>query len=71
MPLGFLSVNKPLGCTSHDVVAVARRALGMRKIGHCGTLDPLASGVLVLAVGAATRLIQYLPKSKVNSRSCR
>jgi tRNA pseudouridine55 synthase len=57
---GFLIVDKPAGITSFDVVAQARRALGIRKIGHLGTLDPLATGVLVLAVGEGTKLIQYL-----------
>lgn len=55
-----LPVDKPEGPTSHDVVAMARRALGTRKIGHTGTLDPFASGVLVLCVGRATRLAEYL-----------
>ena len=52
---GLLPVDKPAGATSHDVVAVARRGLGIRAIGHLGTLDPGASGLLVLALGAATR----------------
>ncbi len=51
---GFLLVDKPSGPTSHDIVDIARRALGTRKIGHAGTLDPFASGLLILAVGAAT-----------------
>jgi tRNA pseudouridine55 synthase len=55
-----LVVDKPQGLTSHDVVAAARRALGERRIGHCGTLDPMATGVLALAIGPATRLVQYL-----------
>ena len=53
-------VDKPSGLTSHDVVAAARRALGQPRIGHAGTLDPLATGVLVLLLGQATRLAQYL-----------
>jgi len=53
-------VDKPRGMTSHDVVARARRALGTRQIGHAGTLDPMATGVLVLAVGQATKLVAYL-----------
>jgi tRNA pseudouridine55 synthase len=57
---GGLVVEKPAGPTSHDVVARVRRALGTRRIGHTGTLDPLATGVLVLLVGRATRLAQYL-----------
>ena len=55
-PAGVLVVDKPAGPTSHDVVAVARRALACRKVGHLGTLDPLATGVLPLVVGRATRL---------------
>ena len=51
---GLLVVDKPVGPTSHDVVARVRRALGERRIGHTGTLDPLASGVLPLVVGRAT-----------------
>jgi tRNA pseudouridine55 synthase len=57
---GLLLVDKPTGPTSHDVVQAARRALGQRRIGHTGTLDPAATGLLVLCVGRATRLQQYL-----------
>jgi tRNA pseudouridine55 synthase len=57
---GGLIVDKPSGPTSHDIVALARRALHERRIGHTGTLDPLATGVLVLLVGRATRLAQFL-----------
>jgi len=57
---GVLVVDKPEGPTSHDVVAVARRALGVRQVGHAGTLDPMATGVLVLMVGSATRLARFL-----------
>ena len=57
---GVLVVDKPEGLTSHDVVAVARRALGERGIGHTGTLDPMATGVLPLAIGKATRLVRFL-----------
>ena len=57
---GVLAVDKPVGPTSHDVVARARRALGTRRVGHTGTLDPLASGLLLLCVGPATRLSQFL-----------
>ncbi|MBK5297386.1 MAG: tRNA pseudouridine(55) synthase TruB [Vicinamibacteria bacterium] len=59
-PEGGLVVDKPAGPTSHDVVAVARRALGQPRIGHTGTLDPLATGVLPLLLGRATRLAQFL-----------
>ena len=57
---GFLVVDKSAGMTSHDVVAIARRALGTRKVGHAGTLDPMATGVLVLGFGNGTRLLQYI-----------
>ncbi len=57
---GVLPVDKPAGPTSHDVVAQARRALGERRIGHTGTLDPFASGLLLLCVGRATRIAEYL-----------
>jgi tRNA pseudouridine55 synthase len=57
---GLIIVDKPGGMTSHDVVARARRALNTRKIGHGGTLDPMATGVLVLGVGRATRLLTYV-----------
>ncbi len=60
---GVLVVDKPSGITSHDVVAVARRATGERRIGHTGTLDPLATGVLPLACGRATRLVRFLSAS--------
>ena len=60
MTLGLLLVDKPQGFTSHDVVARARRALGTRKVGHAGTLDPMATGLLTLGVGSATRLLTYL-----------
>jgi len=56
----MLFVDKPSGLTSHDVVARARRALGTRKVGHAGTLDPMATGLLTLGVGPATRLLTYL-----------
>jgi tRNA pseudouridine55 synthase len=60
---GVLVVDKPLGPTSHDVVARARRALGTPRVGHTGTLDPQATGVLPLVVGKATRLAQFLSAS--------
>ena len=62
-PDGVLLVDKPAGCTSHDVVKWARRALRQRKIGHCGTLDPEATGLLLLTVGRATRLTRFLIKA--------
>ena len=57
---GFLVVDKDPNMTSHDVVAMGRRALGTRKVGHAGTLDPMATGVLVLGFGNGTRLLQYV-----------
>lgn len=62
---GFVLVDKPRGPTSHDIVAACRRALEIKRIGHAGTLDPGATGLLVVAVGPATRLLRYvqgLPK---------
>ena len=57
---GFALINKASGVTSHDVVAQARRHYGTKKVGHAGTLDPMATGVLVLGIGSATRLLQYV-----------
>jgi len=57
---GVLNINKPSGMTSHDVVERVRRILRERRVGHTGTLDPMATGVLVLCVGKATRIAQYL-----------
>ncbi|WP_019137507.1 tRNA pseudouridine(55) synthase TruB [Cellulomonas massiliensis] len=57
---GVLVVDKPAGWTSHDVVARLRRVAGTRKVGHAGTLDPMATGVLVVGVGRATRLLTYV-----------
>lgn len=61
---GFLNLNKPLGLTSHDCVAQVRRLLRLKKVGHGGTLDPAATGVLPMAIGKATRLLQYLSHEK-------
>ncbi len=61
MSKGFLPVIKPVGPTSFDIVAKARRALSEKRMGHCGTLDPDARGLLVLAAGFCTRLIEFLP----------
>lgn len=66
---GFLNINKLPGLTSHDVVARARRGLGIKKIGHAGTLDPLADGVLVLCLGSATRLSEYVMQSSKRYRA--
>jgi tRNA pseudouridine55 synthase len=59
-PEGVLVVDKPKGMTSHDVVQVLRRTLKTREVGHAGTLDPMATGVLVVAIGEATKLVPYL-----------
>jgi len=59
-PVGILNLDKPQGWTSHDVVARTRSLTGQRRVGHAGTLDPLATGVLLLCVGQATRVVQYL-----------
>ena len=61
---GFLVLDKPAGCTSHDCVSLVRRCLGLRRIGHGGTLDPGVTGVLPMAVGSATRLLPYLNGDK-------
>ena len=60
VPPGILLVDKAAGITSHDVVARARRVLSVRRVGHAGTLDPMATGLLLLGVGAATRLLGHL-----------
>ncbi len=58
--IGLLNVDKPAGMTSHDVVQQVRRLAGQRRVGHAGTLDPLATGVLLVCLGRATRLVEYL-----------
>jgi tRNA pseudouridine55 synthase len=63
VPSGLLLVDKPTGITSHDAVSRVRRALGIRKVGHAGTLDPMATGLLVIGVGRATRLLRFLGES--------
>lgn len=60
VPSGVLLVDKEPGMTSHDVVAIARKSLDMKKIGHCGTLDPMATGLLMLVVGRATKIQDLL-----------
>ena len=60
MTSGLLYVDKPAGLTSHDVVGVVRRAARTRRVGHAGTLDPFATGLLVLAINSATRLLPYV-----------
>ena len=61
---GILIIDKPAGLTSHDVVARVRRTLKTRRVGHTGTLDPFATGVMVILVGRATRLAQFLDKDE-------
>ncbi len=61
---GFINIDKPVDWSSHDVVAKLRRILKYKKIGHAGTLDPFATGVLPIAIGSATRLIRFLSKDK-------
>lgn len=61
---GFLNVNKPSGMSSHKVISVLRKITGVKQIGHAGTLDPLASGVLPIAIGKASKLIDYMPEDK-------
>ncbi len=62
-PTGVLNINKPAGLTSHDVVDAVRAILGIRRVGHTGTLDPHATGVLPLCVGRATKIAQYLTQA--------
>ena len=64
MVFGFLNIKKPKGMTSHDVVAKIRKVAKIKQVGHTGTLDPFAEGVLPICVGKATRLIEYLPDDK-------
>ena len=61
---GFLVINKEKGCTSHDCVKQIRKLLNTKKVGHTGTLDPEVIGILPIAIGSATRFIQYLPQGK-------
>jgi tRNA pseudouridine55 synthase len=68
---GFLNLNKPFDWTSHDCVARVRRLLRLKRVGHAGTLDPAATGVLPIAFGKATRLLQYLPGNKAYQATVR
>ena len=61
---GFIIINKEKGCTSHDCVKQIRKLLDIKKVGHTGTLDPQVTGILPIALGNATRLIQYLPQEQ-------
>lgn len=67
-PGGLLLLDKPAGPTSHDIVARVRRLLGERRVGHTGTLDPMATGLLAILVGRATRLARYVPASPKSYR---
>ena len=66
---GFININKPAGMTSHDVVNKLRKILGTKKVGHAGTLDPFATGVLPIAVGRATKFLEYLSNSDKSYRA--
>ncbi|HBA89138.1 MAG TPA: tRNA pseudouridine(55) synthase TruB [Geobacter sp.] len=66
---GFFVIDKPAGVTSHDIVAMVRRAIGQKKVGHTGTLDPFATGVLPVAVGEGTKAIQFLDESEKEYRA--
>ncbi len=68
---GFLNLNKPFGFTSHDCVAKVRKIYQLKKVGHAGTLDPAATGVLPIALGRATRLLQYLDHGKAYQATIR
>lgn len=69
--LGFLNLNKPYNWTSHDCVAKTRKLLQIKRVGHAGTLDPAATGTLPIAVGRATRLLQYLSSGKAYKATIR
>lgn len=69
MIYGFLNINKPKGITSFDVIRQLRRICGIKKMGHLGTLDPIAEGVLVVAVSEATKLIEFLMKADKSYRA--
>lgn len=64
MKSGFLVINKPNGITSHDVVSIIRKKFGIKKVGHAGTLDPFATGVLVVGINKATRLLEFFQNEK-------
>ncbi|QLE57937.1 tRNA pseudouridine(55) synthase TruB [Nostoc sp. TCL26-01] len=71
MTNGFINLNKPFDWTSHDCVARVRKLLRLKRVGHAGTLDPAATGVLPIALGKATRLLQYLPGDKAYQATIR
>src|SRR5512136_3050223 len=66
---GILNIDKPAGWTSHDVVAWVRRVLHEKRVGHAGTLDPMATGVLLVCIGSATRVTDYLMDSHKTYRA--
>ena len=66
---GLLLIDKPAGITSHDVVQIVRRAYGERSIGHLGTLDPFATGLLILLLGRSTRLANFIVTEGENARA--
>ena len=68
-PFGLLNINKPSGPTSHDIVVGVRRGAQIKRVGHAGTLDPLADGILILALGKAVRLVEYLMQSSKRYRA--
>ncbi|MFM8404765.1 MAG: tRNA pseudouridine(55) synthase TruB, partial [Actinomycetota bacterium] len=61
---GFVIIDKPSGITSHDVVAQLRKKFGTKRVGHAGTLDPMATGVLVIGINNATKFLQYITEGK-------
>ena len=65
---GILNFNKPQQMTSHDCVAIVRRATGIKRVGHTGTLDPMATGVLPICIGSATRITEYLDEDQKTYR---
>ena len=68
---GFVIIDKPAGITSHDVVAKLRKTLGIKQVGHAGTLDPMATGVLVLGVNKATKFLQYITQGALFAAQAR
>lgn len=66
---GVLNINKPQNMTSHDVVAIVRKALNTKKVGHTGTLDPMATGVLPICVGRATKIVDFIQNDQKTYRA--
>lgn len=67
-PCGIVVVDKPAGVTSHDVVNIMRRTYGTRRVGHAGTLDPMATGVLIVLVGRAVKVSEHIMSGKKDTR---